>query len=1252
VSVASVSKALRLPWGPGRDWATRLLLLALVALNPTLGGAADAVKGEVTATVDNGFGRLLFKLTEDVESQVRLANGILVITFKRPVDVNVDKLSAAAPDYISAARRDPDGKAVRIALGRKVTLHSMAVAERLFVDLLPETWTALPPGLPRDVIEDLARRAREAERKVRQQRTIARQSTLPPVRVRVATQPTFTRYVFSLPELIGVSASNGKERLTLTFDALLNFDLTDAKASLPATVGAIESELDQESVVVRFTFTGKVDVRTFRDDLSYVVDVTSTEAKPPPREGSVRSDELDRLAAQAAAAKGAPPTGVEPPQTVPARAPPGPATEEKPVPAQSKPAMESAVPDTSPQPPAPQLRAPSPQPAPPAAISPPIALPPAAAVARSASAPPSSAVSDMVAPQTAPPAAIAQPAAEAARPANPPRDKGVAVNVGIKRQGDNMILDFPFATSTPAAVFLRADTLWLVFDTSAAISLAGLENETSRTIKSATLARQDDMTVIRIKLERPRLIGVTTEGPGWTISVGAEVPEPTRPLGVSRNIVGTARSSITIPFDDPRQNHRLADPDAGDTLLVVTALGPARGFVKTQDFVELRALASAHGVVLQPHADDLNTELAVDKIVITRPLGLTLSMALSGGPRTASTVYQPHVIDAQVWSFDRQSDFSERKGQLIHNAAENKEAKRFIARLDLARFYLARDMAPEAKAVLDVTLADNPPTAEDPTPLVLRAAALILMGRPEQGLKDLASPFVGNQWDAPLWRALAYARQGKWSDAREGFRNTGMAMGTLPVELQRLMLKEMMRAAIEVGDITGAINQIHEFEAVGTTPEFEPTLAVLGGRLAEGLGRVDDALRDYQTAADSWDRPMAAQGRLREIVLKRALGNFSRAEAIAELETLTTIWRGDETEVEALQLLARLYTEEGRYRDAFHIMRTATTAHPNSELTRRIQDEAAATFEGLFLGGNADALPAIEALSLFYDFRDLTPIGRRGDEMIRRLADRLVAMDLLDQAAELLQHQVDHRLQGAARAQIATKLAIIYLANRKPDRALATLRATRTAELNNELRSQRLLIEARALSELGRHDLALEAISNIQGREAIRLRSDIHWAARRWREAGEQIELLYGDRWKDFAPLNTTERTDILRAAIGFAIGEDSIGLMRFREKYAGKLGDGPDRHAFDVVTAPIGTSGSEFRDIARAISLVDTLDGFLADIRARYSEKDRGAAAPPRPSDAAPAAPALKPEPATTGGVARPVANAAKPPAGRPSAR
>ena len=95
----------------------------------------------------------------------------------------------------------------------------------------------------------------------------------------------------------------------------------------------------------------------------------------------------------------------------------------------------------------------------------------------------------------------------------------------------------------------------------------------------------------------------------------------------------------------------------------------------------------------------------------------------------------------------------------------------------------------------------------------------------------------------------------------------------------------------------------------------------------------------------------------------------------------------------------------------------------------------------------------------------------------------------------------------------------------------------------DEMRDQRLLIEARALSDLGRHDFALEVIDGIEGREAIRLRADIYWAARRWQKAAEQIELLYGDRWKSFEPLTDAERSDILRAGVGYALADDKLGI-------------------------------------------------------------------------------------------------------------
>ena len=196
----------------------------------------------------------------------------------------------------------------------------MAAGERLFVDLLPDGWTGLPPGLPRDVIEELARRARDAERRTRTQRTLAQQNRMAPIRVKVITQPTFTRYVFDLPELIGVSADNTKDKLTLTFDAMLRFDLADVKATLPPTIESIDSEPDQDAVLVRFTFAARVDVRTFREDNSYVVDVEAMERRDTRQQEAVRSDELSSMAAELAERKNAPRRNVAAPRTVPARA--------------------------------------------------------------------------------------------------------------------------------------------------------------------------------------------------------------------------------------------------------------------------------------------------------------------------------------------------------------------------------------------------------------------------------------------------------------------------------------------------------------------------------------------------------------------------------------------------------------------------------------------------------------------------------------------------------------------------------------------------------------------------------------------------------------------------------------------------------------------------------------------------------------------------------------------------------------------
>ena len=1210
----------------GRRLLAVIVALALVCTVPTTlvfsgnANAAEPVKGTVRVFTDGGFTRLVFRFDEVVEAKVRVSGAIMVISFKKPVNVSVDQMNAGARDYISAARRDPDGSAIRIALARKIKVNSIPAAERFYVDLLPETWTGVLPGLPQDVVDELAGRAHQAERELHKLSLKEKQKKTPTIRVKVAALPTFIRYVFDIPEKANVVPERNDGKLTLNFDQQIRWDLADAQASMPSTLESIKAEVEFDSVAIVFQLNGAPEVRSFREDHSIVVDIG--------RGGDAAMPAVEQGAANQKAASETLPV-IAPPETVPAKDPPGQA---------AKPAKEKASASPPPQidaaiqaAAAPPPRAAEVIPPPKAAAAPSLpAKPDAAPKPAAAMAPLVPALSTPVTAPSSVPNDIAKPATAAGAPPAP--NPNAPVVTVVSQSGDNLRLEFPFAVPTPAAVFRRADTLWLVFDSAAKVDLAALAGNSIQAIRNAVFTRGNDGEgIVHIRLARPRLVSLDTDGPSWIVNIGDTVKAPTRPLIIARTVGSKNQASIVIPFDDAHKVHRLTDSEIGDHLMVITALGTARGFLKAQDFVELHALPSVHGVVVQPIADDVAAELKDHKIIISRPGGLSLSSTAVGQQeQQTSHGFRALVFDTQVWGFDRQAPFAARQAELIRLAAEASPAKRRQARFNLARFYLSREFAAEAMAVLNVTQVDQR-GADDVTGSVLKAVADVMLDRPEEALKELSNPQIGDQQDAPIWRAFAYARQGKWPEAHAGFKAVRSVMGAMPIELQRKAMLDAMRSAIEVNDFAGAKQVVNEFETVGVPPSLAPSIAVLSGRLYQSLGRNEDALTSYRDAAASSDRRAAAQGRLREIELQFQTGDMPRKEVIYALETLTTVWRGDETETEGLKLLAHLYTEDGRYRDAFHVMRTAMLAHPNSDMTRKIQDEAAKTFDSLFLAGKGDTLPPIEALGLFYDYRELTPIGRRGDEMIRRLADRLVSVDLLDQAAELLQHQVDHRLQGAARAQVATHLAIVYLKNRKPDRALTILQKTRMSGLSNELRDQRLLLEAQAMSDIGRHGLALELIANIKGGEVLRLRSNILWAAKRWREAAEQIELLYGERWQDFTPLNEGERFDILRAAIGYALDEETISLLRLREKYVAKMTNGPDRRAFDVVSAPIGTSGPEFQNIAKKVVATNTLDAFLRDLRARYpdppAEPEGDTAEDAAKGAAAPAAPPPAPD-------------------------
>ena len=476
-----------------------LQTLALLALAPLSAARADEpIKGEVKAVNDGGFLRLMFQFDEAVEATTRVSGAIVIISFNKPVALAVERLNVNAPDYISAARRDPDGSAIRLALLRKVKVNTIAAAERLYVDLLPEAWKGPMPGLPQEVIDELVRRARTAESQLHQQRAADKQKKPPVVRVKVATQPTFVRYVFTMPGTVNVIPERADGRLTLNFDQQVAWDLADAKASLPPTLKSIESEVDFDSVAVVFTLSGTPEVRAFREERSIVVDIGLEGAKPKqseevgPAKPAVASGGAPAISApnsrspKTSAAEILPPkTSAPPPAPVAAAAAPQEAGPAKPVP-EAVPPKQAEQSQPAPAIAQPAMAVPAPQVL--AASEPAATTPPTQDAAHAASQPaPAPAEPPPTASPAPPPArTITSPPIAATDDAMRPKANPNAVVVARTQQsGDRLRLEFPFAAPTPAAVFQRADTLWLVFDSPAQIDLTALQADNDNGVRGS-----------------------------------------------------------------------------------------------------------------------------------------------------------------------------------------------------------------------------------------------------------------------------------------------------------------------------------------------------------------------------------------------------------------------------------------------------------------------------------------------------------------------------------------------------------------------------------------------------------------------------------------------------------------------------------------------------------------------------------------------------------------------------------------------
>lgn len=985
------------------------------------------------------------------------------------------------------------------------------------------------------------------------------QTAMPKVPVRAGNHPTYSRLVFDWPADVSYTVQRDGGSVTVLFDKPGDADLGPASRLRLANVGNLEAFRQQANgnLAVTFAAPADSDVRDFRNGRSVVIDVLGPGTRRPPAAATAATE--PPRAAQPASPQAAAPAATPPAAQQPAGQPP--------------------------RPPAPSAPQPTARTAAPPAATPPAATPPAAAAPAS---------------PAAPAAATVQSAAQ------PPAVGGP-------------VIQFDPGAPSGMAVYPRAGHLYMVFDRALPIGAGRVLGSGGETLGPIEPVPATGGSAFRTRIGPFVWPKVERQGTAWRITPSTRltslppqeltvVPEPGFLLGARLLIQGAGANAVV----------QLTDPEVGDRLLVAPVPNAPMAVTESRRYADVEFLPAFQGAVVRPRTDAVSVRALRGNVEIGAAGGLHLSPVADTGLSPVATAQAPtgegpaappprgavrRLFDLPGWQHGGIEHFTDARQDLQMAAAEAPDDLRPRAQLDLAKFYLAHGFGPEALGMLDVVQTAQPDLEGWPEFRALRGAARVLAGDLDGASEDLAHPTLADQPEAALWRAAIAAERGDWPAAYAGFRAGSPVMASYPEPVLSRLSLLAAETALKNDDPATAQRLVDRMLArSGIDAEERGDIQYLRGELYRQAGDPERAAEQFRAAYNGLDRLYRTKAGLALVNLQLAEKHMSPPAAVERLAGLTFTWRGDDLETAIRQRLGEVQVAAGQYAEGFNTMKETAALVAGTPKAEEIARAMSRTFADIFRDGGM-RLPTLEALKLYDQFRELTPVGPDGDELIRQLAERLIPLDLLDRAAALYQHQVEYRLSGQEKAEVGTRLASIRLLDRKPEEALKALEMSNIAGMPPKLIAERRTMQAKALAELGRTEEALRLLADDDTRPADLLRVDIAWRGQKWDQAAVALGKVIGDPPAPGKPLEPERSQLVLNRAVALALAGDGTGLNLLRKDFGGAMAAGPDADAFRVLTRPEQATGLiDVETIRSRVAEVDVFKNFLRNYRARQA--------------------------------------------------
>ena len=765
-----------------------------------------------------------------------------------------------------------------------------------------------------------------------------------------------------------------------------------------------------------------------------------------------------------------------------------------------------------------------------------------------------------------------------------------------------LLLRFDWGQETGVAAFQRASEVILVFDRDLPPNFDARLAEEAPRLKEVTLTTQADASVLRFQVAPLIEVRLARDRTAWLIELGthgepapASIPTKLVTRDGERFLKVAALGALTIV--------PLEDPATGLELAVVPLSGPGQAMAKTQRFQGLSVLASAQGLILAPASDRVEIALAKQSVDVLVE-GASLSAMHESPEEFAEQPSRSRLFDLAAWRQGPPESFNERRKTLQGAVVSAPRERLTHARLELARFFFAYGMASETLGLLELVDREDADFADDAVSLLMRAASAVLVDDFERAADLLDHPALVDEAEADLWRGMLAAAGQDWRVAASKLQAFGDLMDNYARGVQVRLRLAAAEAALMVGDLSLAAEDLDDVQPRLTTSLEKAHFGFLQASRLMEIGHRDSALEAFErVAADGFGAP-AARARMALVRFGLENGSLTHGKAIDALEKLRFAWRGDGFEFALLWRLSELYQAEGDSRQALRALREAATHFPGSRRGEEIGARMCEVFLAAFDPGAKSPLPALVSLSLYDEFPELTPAGPEGDALIAHLADRLVEVDLLKRAGDLLEHQVRFRLSGMEKAATGTRLATIRMLDRLPAAALEALdvSADDTA-FPEELRDRRIRLRARALVDLGRPNEGLALLDGDDSERTRALRARIFWQLNDWpRVASEMASLLPSPPWSGETLTAASSRL-VLDTAIALTLAGDPGGeLEGLRRAYGSAMALGPHKEAFVLVAGESATarSGSLAAQLAASDTALAFMDSYRAGLEAR----------------------------------------------------